>query len=336
MNNKSKGSALAQYGIVIALIALGCFAGYLLYGKSIQDALTKYLAGQTDLSTQMEANANIASNNVPSTPTPKAGSLGGTPTNPKEDCVNGSCTVDYGDFILNGIPEDFQEFTEAQGTSGGTDKLAAIINQMADQLEEDGQLAEAQELRNFANLLSFMADIESDYVDAIQACPSASDPRACYENSIANTSITVPNELTDAGILTTFSTNTLNSTNTQSLLVPGFAVDVIKALSPEQAAQVPNEKLTYAFITSYQNIMNNPAYSTEMKNVIDQSYYTASLMAQNMYTQIDTLAHNNRSISAKTADPRTGSWVFETRPSYISFNTLKKPPKSDNPTLNIP
>ncbi|MGD9580678.1 MAG: hypothetical protein AB7V50_04855, partial [Vampirovibrionia bacterium] len=202
---KNKGSALAQYGIIIVLVVLGAVVAYSLLGQTIVDQLTSFLNFQKNNNAQMAENYNNTGSSSTSTTTAEPGSLGGTSTSPVENCNAGSCTVDYGDFILSGIPENYKDFVEVQGTSGGTDKLVSLVNQMADQLEEDGKPAEAQELRNFANLLSFMSDIEESMVNNIGSCQTDSDPAGCYLSNIKSNTITsVPSVLTDQGILTNY------------------------------------------------------------------------------------------------------------------------------------
>lgn len=64
------------------------------------------------------------------------GSLGGTPKAPVQVCDSGNCTIDFGSYILQGVPEKLQDYTFANGASGGMDKMVNLMMQIADQLEK--------------------------------------------------------------------------------------------------------------------------------------------------------------------------------------------------------
>ena len=75
-------------------------------------------------------------------------------------CAKGLCDIDFGDFILTGIPENFEEFVKTQGTAGGTEELIALLEQIAAQLEEKGDNDLAAEIRDLANLGHIIAQAE--------------------------------------------------------------------------------------------------------------------------------------------------------------------------------
>lgn len=330
--NQSQGAALAQYGIVIALIALGCFIAYSLLGKTIMDQLNAFLNVQEYNNSIIAQNAKDLTSTTTSASTPAAGSLGGTPSVPIEDCTGSTCTVDYGDFILSGIPENYEEFVEAQGTSGGTDKLVFIINQMADQLEEDGKPAEAQELRNFANLLAFMSDMEEVVSNEANTCSADANPKACFATALDDYQVSsIPQELIDEGILSNYTSTSLSTgafyEGIGTFLDIGGGVALYNDNSDSE-----DRYLSSAISSLYDDIQNNPAYSTEMKDVITKTYTTASALGQNNVELV------NHSIGdTYELYDLTGNYVGEEPIDLsVTLNTVQHPPASDNPTLNIP
>lgn len=50
-------------------------------------------------------------------------------------CDAGECTITTGSFTLTGVPEDFSKLIQEAGISGGTEKIAALITQIIEQLE---------------------------------------------------------------------------------------------------------------------------------------------------------------------------------------------------------
>ena len=56
---------------------------------------------------------------------------------PQKSCANANCSIDFGDFVLTGIPENFDDFTETSGGFGEdqTALYSNIISQLADSLK---------------------------------------------------------------------------------------------------------------------------------------------------------------------------------------------------------
>src|SRR3989339_651169 len=90
------GSSLTQYIIIIALIAVVVTGTYFIMGQTIVNKLEAFY-----LSLQNSSNDSDISK--PKDGKIIAGQLGGTPDNPVQKCLTGSCSIDYGNFILNGI-----------------------------------------------------------------------------------------------------------------------------------------------------------------------------------------------------------------------------------------
>ncbi|MEW5820363.1 MAG: hypothetical protein AB1782_09245 [Cyanobacteriota bacterium] len=191
----NRGNALSQYSIIIALIALTLVPVFFFTGNYIFknfEIFSNLLKGnQTETKALITQNINdspeISESNNTSEHQPQINNvnnkeltgdkilsdqLGGNLDSPVIKCSNRNCSIDYGDFVLNGIPEDFGSFVEASGTSGGTEKLAAILEQIAVQLEQKGDTAGSKDFRDLANTLHIVAridkSIESDLSERIK------------------------------------------------------------------------------------------------------------------------------------------------------------------------
>lgn len=128
----NKGSALFQYAIIIGLIALTLVPVFLMFGNNIKEAFTSYSAS-------FDANNKIIDENYKLTHpfNIKPGELGGSADNPIRKCVNETCAIDYGNLVLNGIPENFSELVQTSGGNGGTEEVLDLLSQLAQQLEEN-------------------------------------------------------------------------------------------------------------------------------------------------------------------------------------------------------
>lgn len=119
------GNSIAQYAIIIALVALALIPGFFMIGKSLFENfenLYKGLGGDKDY----DLGSSSSPNSIVST-TPD-GKLPVTST-----CEGSNCTVKLGDIELKDISANFDEIIETSGTAGGTDYLASVLDQIATQ-----------------------------------------------------------------------------------------------------------------------------------------------------------------------------------------------------------
>lgn len=151
-NRSYSGNAIAQYGIIILLVAVAVIPAFFLLGSTITKELAKMGIGLAEgQSTTNGSNTDNTGGTSASDPVViEAGSLGGTPSNPIMNCTGNFCSIDYGNYVLNGIPEDFNNYIESSGASGGVDLLAGMLDQiLANSTFEDPQTQSM--LENLAN-----------------------------------------------------------------------------------------------------------------------------------------------------------------------------------------
>lgn len=148
----SKGNVLSQYGIIIGLIALAIIPASFFLGKNIVQQLA-YLGDGLSGGSTTEANSSA----TPSiTPTGN-----GTITNTsdvKKNCSGNTCSITIGDFEFTKVPDNFGEFIETAGASGGTDVLVELLKQIAESPAITAQ--ESDILKKLANKGHDLAEIE--------------------------------------------------------------------------------------------------------------------------------------------------------------------------------
>jgi hypothetical protein len=94
------------------------------------------------------------------------GDIDGEPGNPKMQCEFGYCTIDFGDYILRGIPEEIASVNSANRGGDATVAYYELLEQLADQLEENYP-AMASILDEMAREAKKMALIEKAAAEAL-------------------------------------------------------------------------------------------------------------------------------------------------------------------------
>lgn len=174
-----RGSGLIDYVVPTLLIGVVVGAGIvalvnnnLLLNFITNSGNAKYNKGKLSMSSQGTPDA--ATKTMILAPKPKvvtttsisAGQLKGTQENPVSKCSGNTCSIDYGSYVLNGLPEDFEGYVGSSGTSGGTEKLVAIIDQLIEEASKsdiDMDLALLKQLSNQGHSLAIKQKNGEDY-----------------------------------------------------------------------------------------------------------------------------------------------------------------------------
>lgn len=183
MNPRAKsiaGNALAQYGIIIAIVAVAIIPAFFFLGKNIVDQLTNIGVG-------LETTSVVNNSTDGSIVTPKG--LGdslisddepGSTGDAEISCVKDNCSIDFGPYKITGIPENFGEFIETAGSSGGSIVLADLLEQIAKNPELTNE--ESYLIEKLANKGHSLASIEEMIeVQAQILVDNASTPDANFE-----------------------------------------------------------------------------------------------------------------------------------------------------------
>lgn len=179
---KIKGQNITEFAIIVSLVVIVCIVILTLLGGQINklfDLSWMKVENFKPFGVSYDKNTGKALTTGP---------LGGTPQQPVAKCNAGSCDIDYGDMVLTGIPENFGSFVESSGTSGGTEKLISLLEQIATDLENKGDSAGAQEFRDLANLSHFSAQMQRDIDQKAESCASTGNPMGCMQSYLVSQS----------------------------------------------------------------------------------------------------------------------------------------------------
>jgi hypothetical protein len=103
-------------------------------------------------------------------------------------CTTEDCILDFGSFKLSNVTPDITKVIQASGASGGTEYMVSHLDEIAQQLEEQGLTEEAAQVKQLANLGHNLAAIEREAEKAINTCLSTSDHQSCV-NKIWDTPV---------------------------------------------------------------------------------------------------------------------------------------------------
>ncbi|MGD9581789.1 MAG: Flp family type IVb pilin [Vampirovibrionia bacterium] len=261
-----KGSALSQYAIIIGLVALAVIPVFVIFGNTI---VSQFSFFKECLSPSVQTQSSNQSTSNTSTTTAsdlKTGPLGGTTQLPVKECTDGKCDIDFGEYILTGIPENFKNYVESAGTSGGTDKLLSLLGQMADQLEADGNQDGADELRELANVGYALSLIESKVEDLANKCKTEDEPQYSFSTNYSGNLYPEANSMLNAiNDLVSYDYNAYYSSHSE---FPKTLQAILYNALPDKITENSDTKsLGYALISKYEAIMASDKFSDSTKAV---------------------------------------------------------------------
>lgn len=176
---KSHGSALAQYAIILALVAAVLVPGFFFLGNNIVDSFKNFyvcLGGDPSLIGNPSAIDTSGSASLINTD----GEL--FTSAPSSDCVGNDCVLDFGPIVLEGVPDDLTEIIETSGTHGGTEVIANLLTQISDQVSDLENVSE--EDKSKIDQLATLAYELASYEATIENF--SSEALTLYEQSRAN------------------------------------------------------------------------------------------------------------------------------------------------------
>lgn len=141
---KNNGQEALEFVLITVLIFFGAIFTIVVFADKIAAffssdssaaVVSKKEINVLDASSQPRFSANyetIAANSEIISP----GSLGGTVEEPAFDCDKTSCKVDFGTFTLSDVPLDLTQQIETSGSSGGTEIIVNLMDQLVIQSKE--------------------------------------------------------------------------------------------------------------------------------------------------------------------------------------------------------
>lgn len=121
--NRSYGNSLVQYAIVLGLLAVALVPAFFMIGGTITQNFSDFY--------------HTLAGNAPS------GSLGGQAgssaidlQNVEVNCQGNDCSLKLTESVSLNISDDLAEIIETSGAAGGTEHLASVLTQIADQADQ--------------------------------------------------------------------------------------------------------------------------------------------------------------------------------------------------------
>jgi hypothetical protein len=153
--NRLKAGNMVEYVIPTAIvgIALGLGLFYMVSSGTFSKHFEGTISGKKTGDTLILNSFGSSKSQI------QPGSLGGTPSSPSVQCTSGSCVIDFGDYVLKGIPETLSDVTTASRGGEATAVYANILTQMAYELM-DTQPDQANLLLQMAEEARKMANVE--------------------------------------------------------------------------------------------------------------------------------------------------------------------------------
>lgn len=304
---KYKGSALLDYVLPLALV--GIVVGLGIYYGSSNGLLGNFIASSTGQKSDTSSGKIVVGEKPadPSTLLSNVSNAGskGTPDAPTVNCSNGSCIINYGSFVLEGIPADFNEFVQTNGTSGATDKLSSILEQIALQLNNDGYDSDiVNTIMKLANNGHTMASIEKTFEQEFKNC--GTDAQCIYD--LMYTTPRTPNVPLTA-------TTELRDVLYHGLTVGGAFADYTEdpVAFQEKLAEGRN---THQFVDNLQKILAEDSLPGEVKGVIRELCWEIGIMGEEFQNNVVIATGYNGN---ETYDPITGENLVYKAPENADF-----------------
>lgn len=186
----SSGDALTQYAIIVSLIALFIIPSFFNLGKTVKNNFEHYNASINNINEEIDKNVAKKETMILNG-TVEPGQLEGTVEEPIAECIDSICSIDFGEYVFNNVPENFKEFVETSGFSGGTQTLANLLDDIA---EEASSITDS----NTTNLIIQLAQqghILADYEEQLEinATNLINNPTL----SVKNTFVTPSKKITE-------------------------------------------------------------------------------------------------------------------------------------------
>lgn len=282
---KSRGSALVDYVLPLALI--GIVFGVALFSFAEENVLLKFLANSLNL-TIKDGTAILSPQQYTSIDTSQTNTATNDNTSILDQYVNQNddfigLSIQLGNYSLQGIPEHFGEFIETSGSAAGTEKLSQLLLQLADQVEAEGQVAEADGIKELATMGHNIAAIERAFEELVLSCQG--DQACVYQKG--SQLLPKPSDYNE----------TYNS----------FAADrsYFESIGHEVICWRPTLKAPSPFNQHYQDLMKTSLDDTS-KSIITELYWEIGMIAQNVEAGMSFYGDDN--YSKDFHDPITGKW----------------------------
>lgn len=314
---KFKGSALVEY--ILPTVLIGLVVGLGLYyttsNGNISNFFSSTSSSKIDPATQkMTLNENKTDTEL--ILNPSKGSLGGTPETPVKQCSEGVCNIDFGTYILSGIPEDFNEFIVASGVSGGTDKIQELMKQIATQLEGTEDDALAEDIMKLANMGHNIALIQKSIENHALKC---NGDELCL-NNIRTKLVPKPDGYIDSASPYPTSMNYEKAIYAGSIGDANYhlskPLEEIKVDWPSYNPEIMNTMPNYQYYMQFKKIMDSPNYNSEVSGIIKELTWDIGIIGEELQNNYNYMSG---SPTQSMYDPITGE-IEKAVPAPVGYD----------------
>ena len=167
MKRNHWGASLQEYAIIVGVLSLALVPSCIVLKDQIANAFSQYTNNYTDMNNKIAGNMDLVARNTKIDTSTNSDSTDTNTNNSKVSCSNNTCTVDFGDFALSGVPQDLNKIVETAGVSGGMESLVGMLDQIAQQYESQGKTEEAKDIKILATTGHNMAAIQKSFEDYV-------------------------------------------------------------------------------------------------------------------------------------------------------------------------
>ena len=324
---KLKGVSIAQYAIIIVLIALALVPVFYVVGQNL---FSNFKGFNDILAEESNEQNQTTTNSLPSdTTSPDQSSTNGiaSPESPIRECSGGFCTIDFGEIVLKGLPDNFPEIVETTGSSSGTEILAGLLEQINDQLEDTIPEESRQNFEDLANLGHILADFQKHIEDKAKECSTTNYANACFHNFICSESTFTPD---DPALLNNFPSLNLSGTvgnlSVYNDRIGGAMHDYLE--EPDIFNASNNVELAFTIVDRYNKVQNDPNFSETQKAIVKEMYWQIAIMAEEIDAKVWGVSGINEQVLIN--DPITGVGEFLNVTNFTNEDIFT--PQSSNVT----
>ena len=278
---KNVGSSLVEYALPLALI--GVVVGMGLISIFSGDNLLGFITSTTNVQYDKATQKAVFNKNVEETALINDSVSELTSENKMTDCLDGFCKLNLGSVVLNGIPENFNEFIETAGASGGSDKIAELMTQIADQLEAEGLEKESMQVKKLAVMGHNMAAMQKSVEKIVNDCNNDTKCIEKYGNMIA------PKPEGYDETYGNYDTDMKYKDFATSSIVGGFR-NLKESVSPVYNIALNHDRPASEFVDTLDSITANGKISQETKNVIKELAWDIGVIGEDFQNNVEFLA----------------------------------------------
>lgn len=183
-----------------------------------------------------------------------------------------------GNISLSGIPADFNSITQTTGASGGTDTISGILDQLAVEMEQNGQTTQSQEIKKLAELGHNIAKLQNYFEKAIVDCQG---DQSCITKA--------GNVQMSQGFWDETNFNFVENIPLRELLSHTKLGErhLTNPAAAKNYVNTDNGNMSYIFYNQVQKVMNDPSFDQQTKNVVQELSWDIASIAEEFKNNVD-------------------------------------------------